>query len=596
MKIKDLYNKSMKYKLSVAALLPIIIIVLFISYYYPAQQKKLIVESANSQVKTLSEMLAFSVGAGLKEANFDLVQTAFNWAKKDKNVIYIEILDETNTSIINFNPNNISVNTNTTVELKEENNTLRNDCAINYQDKNYGKVVIVYSLNEYQNQIDNNLYISLLIGLGILIIGFVITHIFVKPIIQQITTLVNAAEKIGEGDTSVRIEKTSQDEIGKLGEAFNKMSENLAAINKELAEEKQSIEKKVEEAIFESEKQREYLRKSVDKLLNEMNKFSEGDLTVGLEIESEDEIGLLFSGFNKAVNNIKEMLLLIKEAIDKTANASSQISLSSEEIAAGAMEQSMQTSEVATAVDAMSRTIFENAKNTSYAAAAAKESGDKAIQGGSVVEQSIDGMNKVAMVVQKSADTIFTLGRNSDKIGDIVQVINDIADQTNLLALNAAIEAARAGEQGRGFAVVADEVRKLAERTSKATKEIAIMIKQIQTDTSNAVDSIRQGTEEVEKGKEKAVLAGSVLNEIVDKAKKVSDLINQVATAGEEQSATVEQISKNIEAINNVSRESSDGIQQIAHAADDLNNLTSELQNLFSKFKLDNSHGLTKRK
>ncbi|MEW6653432.1 MAG: methyl-accepting chemotaxis protein, partial [Bacteroidota bacterium] len=210
-------------------------------------------------------------------------------------------------------------------------------------------------------------------------------------------------------------------------------------------------------------------------------------------------------------------------------------------------------------------------------------------EGGKVVGQTIEGMNRIAVVVKQSADTVQQLGKSSDQIGEIVQVIDDIADQTNLLALNAAIEAARAGEQGRGFAVVADEVRKLAERTTKATKEIANMIKQIQKDTSEAVISMTSGTVEVEKGKELADEAGKSLSQIISGAEQVVDIVTQVAAASEEQSSAAEQISKNLESINHVTNESATGIQQIARASEDLNRLTLNLQELISRFKISSS-------
>jgi methyl-accepting chemotaxis protein len=183
------------------------------------------------------------------------------------------------------------------------------------------------------------------------------------------------------------------------------------------------------------------------------------------------------------------------------------------------------------------------------------------------------------------------LGKSSDQIGEIISVIDDIADQTNLLALNAAIEAARAGEQGRGFAVVADEVRKLAERTTKATKEIAGMIKKIQVDTAGAVSSMEQGTGEVEKGKQLADRAGASLQEIVGVSQKVTDMVTQIAAASEEQSSASEQISKNVEAISKVTGETAQGTQQIARAAEDLNRLTEKLQELTSRFTVSGTVG-----
>ena len=260
-------------------------------------------------------------------------------------------------------------------------------------------------------------------------------------------------------------------------------------------------------------------------------------------------------------------------------------------MAAGAQEQSSQATEVAGAVEQMTKTIYETTKNTVQATEASKNAGVIAKDGGRVVEETIVGMNRIAEVVRKSADTVQELGKSSDQIGEIVQVIDDIADQTNLLALNAAIEAARAGEQGRGFAVVADEVRKLAERTSKATKEIATMIKQIQKDTYDAVDSMQEGTRQVEDGKLLAEKAGASLEEIIVGAERVVDIVTQVAAASEEQSSAAEQISKNIESISTVTNESASGIQQIAHASEDLNRLTLNLQELIAQFKLDNSSG-----
>jgi len=348
--------------------------------------------------------------------------------------------------------------------------------------------------------------------------------------------------------------------------------------------------------VSESKEMQNYLARTTNTLLEEMNRFAEGDLTVQVIPERQnDHVGRLFQGFNKSVQNIREIVESVTEAVQATASASTEISSSAEEMAAGAQEQSSQTTEIASAVEEMTKTILETSQNSSKSAEAAKNAGAVAKEGGRVVDQTIEGMNRIADVVRKSAETVHALGKGSDQIGEIVQVINDIADQTNLLALNAAIEAARAGEQGRGFAVVADEVRKLAERTTKATKEIAIMIRQIQQDTGGAVESMNKGTEEVEKGISLADKAGQSLKEIIVGVEEVMDMSTQVAAASEEQSSAAEQISKNIEAISGVTQESATGVQQIARAAEDLNRLTVNLQELTSRFILDDTHSSAKQ-
>lgn len=324
--------------------------------------------------------------------------------------------------------------------------------------------------------------------------------------------------------------------------------------------------------------------------------YSTGDLSQRVSANYKGDHQLIKNSINKLGDSFSTILGDVSEAISATASASSQISSSSEEMAAGSQEQSSQTSEIASSVEEMTKTIMDTTKNSAKASEAAANSGKIAKEGGIVVGETIQGMNRVAKSVKKSAETVQALGKSSNEIGEIIQVIDDIADQTNLLALNAAIEAARAGEQGRGFAVVADEVRKLAERTTKATKEIASMIKQIQRDTEEAVITMDQGTIEVDKGIELADKAGLSLKQIINGAQEVVDLSTQVAAASEEQSATAEEISKNIEAISSVTQQSSAGVQQIARAAEDLNRLTDNLQNIVAKFKIGNDITIEKSK
>jgi methyl-accepting chemotaxis protein len=589
MKLVSYIKKSIRAQIVGSVILTLSIIVIFSSIYYPSKQKSSSLETVQTQVITLSEMLSFSVGLGLSEGNFDLVQTAFKWAQKDKNVNYISILDETASEIVTYNPQNLNIEP---VGINHQDEIIRNDedvtvyTTIEYKDKKLGKIILVYSLKEVNETITADTTVSVLISLVIFIFGVLFIFWITRIIIGQINSLNKAAEQVTAGNLDVDLNLNSENEVGVLASSFKIMTDSIKNANEQLVLEKNNIAVKVENAVKESEQQKEYLSHSIDKILIEMNKFAEGDLNVSIYSDKDDEIGKLYSGFNKAVENINQIMMQVSEAVSVTASAGNQISSSSEEMAAGAQEQSAQTSEVASAMEEMTRTIMETTHNATIAAQKSKIAGEIAVSGGKVVEETVAGMNRIAEVVKQSATIVRELGNNSDQIGEIVQVIDEIADQTNLLALNAAIEAARAGEQGRGFAVVADEVRKLAERTTKATKEIATMIMKIQKDTGGAVESIENGTKEVEKGKELANKAGESLKQIIKGTNEVVDVITQVATASAEQSSTSEQISKNIEGINNVTNESAGGIQQIARASEDMNKFTENLQKLISNFKI----------
>jgi methyl-accepting chemotaxis protein len=198
-------------------------------------------------------------------------------------------------------------------------------------------------------------------------------------------------------------------------------------------------------------------------------------------------------------------------------------------------------------------------------------------------------MRNIAGSSKTVADRITSLGKNSEQIGKIIGVIDDIADQTNLLALNAAIEAARAGEQGRGFAVVADEVRKLAERTTKATKEIAGMVESIQTETKSAVQAMEVGSRDVQVGVEKTAAAGVALEEMIKMSEQVGDMISQIATAAAQQSSATEQINANVAQISSLTAESSASADQTAKACTDLSELAFDLQKLASRFTVNAS-------
>jgi methyl-accepting chemotaxis protein len=331
----------------------------------------------------------------------------------------------------------------------------------------------------------------------------------------------------------------------------------------------------------------------VSEMVQQSQRIAKGDLTefytptLEKKINSTDEIGVLVHGFKQMIDSLRDLIRQVKNSTYSVSASATQISSAAEEMAAGSNEQSSQTEEVASAMEEMTRTIAENSQSTITASDTAKQSKAVADHGGKAVLESVEGMKRISSVVHQTAQQVQTLGESSVQIGEIVSVIEEIADQTNLLALNAAIEAARAGEHGRGFAVVADEVRKLAERTTKATKEIGGMIKKIQTDTSSAVDSMAQGTKEVEVGIQLAEKAGKALQEIYDVSQKTNDMISHIATSSEEQASAANQITKNVESISSVTQQNAGAVHQIAQTAVELNKLTDTLQRFVERFSLE---------
>ena len=312
----------------------------------------------------------------------------------------------------------------------------------------------------------------------------------------------------------------------------------------------------------------------------------EGDLTKRLDDTTKDELAEISKYFNLFIEKLHRIISQISSTSTQVASASTQLQATAEHIATGAEEVAAQAGTVATAGEEMSATSGDIAQNCQMAAEGAQRASQAASDGADVARHTIDGIRSRGEKTRENAVIIESLGTRSDQIGAIVATIEDIADQTNLLALNAAIEAARAGEQGRGFAVVADEVRNLATRTTNATKEIGGMIRAIQTETKQAIASMEEGVKGTERGVIEAAQMETSLNNILQQVNDVAMQVNQIATAAEEQTATTSEISSNMLQITEVVQQTSQGAHESATAAAKLNGNAEELQRLVHQFKL----------
>ena len=324
----------------------------------------------------------------------------------------------------------------------------------------------------------------------------------------------------------------------------------------------------------------------IKSLLQASDKLATGDLTVQMEINSNDEIAQISRSFNRFSQSIHNLIGKVKDSVDGVSSASHQLSQSANTVAEGSEQQSSSASSMAATMEELTVSINHVSDGATEALRISEESGRLSGEGSEVIHKTTQEMEHIASQVRASSKIIESLGQKSSQISDIVNVIKDIADQTNLLALNAAIEAARAGEQGRGFAVVADEVRKLAERTATSTKEIYEMVGSIQAGTKDAVQSMEAAVSTVDAGVILAGSAGTAIQEIQSGAKQVVDEVNSISSALREQSVASNDLAIRVEQIAQMSERNSSSAQESAQAAASLRGLSETMQQTIQQFKI----------
>lgn len=357
-------------------------------------------------------------------------------------------------------------------------------------------------------------------------------------------------------------------------------------IEKETLRRRQEAETESERA-RQIQEENERNQMAILRLLDELGDLAEGDLTVNATV-SEDFTGAIADSVNFAIDQLRQLVLVINSTADRVSESSEQTQMNAVELAEASEHQAQEIAGVSAAINEMAVSIDQVSHNATESAGVAKRSVAIAHNGAEVVQRSIEGMNVIRDQIQETSKRIKRLGESSQEIGDIVSLINDIADQTNVLALNAAIQASMAGEAGRGFAVVADEVQRLAERSAGATKQIETLVKTIQADTSEAVMSMESTTSEVVRGARLAKDAGEALEEVQGVSNTLSDLIQNISNAAQQQADSAGHISNTMNIIQDITSQTSSGTMATARSVGELSEMAAALQESVSGFKLSN--------
>jgi methyl-accepting chemotaxis protein len=408
---------------------------------------------------------------------------------------------------------------------------------------------------------------------GVALVALAAGAVFARRITKPLGEIVRVAEHVGRGDLSHTVRVRSEDEIGQLARTFN---DTITRLRSQVLTETERDEEK---------RRREDLQKNITTFLETVTEVAQGDLRKRGEV-TPDVLGNVVDAVNVMVEEIGALLADVRHAALRVSASANDMLTVTDQMTQGAETQARDATTVSREVETMSRSVRQVASNAASAASAAGQALDAAARGESAVRDSLAGMQRIRGEVQVIAKRIKNLGDRSLEISEIVDTIEEIASHTNLLALNAAIEAAGAGESGVRFAVVADEIRKLAERAAKATKDIAGLIRAVQTETQEAVIAMEEGTREVEAGYQVTIKAEENLKQIAGVSRMSAELVQEISGATQEQVRGAEGVAVAMRSIADIAVHTEQAVLQTRRTVDDLVKLADELTRSLSRFKL----------
>ena len=402
-------------------------------------------------------------------------------------------------------------------------------------------------------------------------LGLMTVLLVARGLSRQIESINGVFDRIEAGDFGGRAKVYSDDELGRMAASLN------ATLDKTTA-------------LIQSQGEKAEIQRSIMKLLDEVSGVADGDLTKQAVV-SADMTGAIADSFNFMIEQLRKIIGNVQDATRQVTTAANQISTSAEELVDGSEVQSEQIVNTSAAIDEIAASIQQVSDNAASSTAVAQQALTSAKQGNQAVRNTIEGMNKIREQAQETAKRIKRLGETSQEIGQIVQLIDDIADRTSILALNASIQAAAAGDAGRGFAVVAEEVERLAVRSTEATKKIAALVKAIQGETNEAVGAMEKNIQEVVSGSKIANQAGQSLNEIEGVSLKLAEIILSISQASKQQARSSEALARSMGSISQITKRTASGTKQTAAGVNTLAKLAEDLRGSVSAFKLPHGYG-----
>lgn len=409
--------------------------------------------------------------------------------------------------------------------------------------------------------------------------SFALSQIALKPIEKTTANLQEQFQTVSKGNLNARATVYSEDEFGKLATEFNQMARIILTTTSE-------AQRKAEE----QEQAKEDLQRQVIRLLDDVEGAARGDLTVQAEVTA-DVLGAVADSFNLTIQNLREIVQQVKQATRQVSKGSTENEIFARSLSSDALRQAEELAVTLNSVQVMTNSIQRVAESAREAEEVARSASATALKGGEAVERTVSGILQIRETVAETTRKVKRLAESSQEISKIVALISQIASRTNLLALNASIEAARAGEAGRGFAIVADEVRQLADRAAKASKEIEQIVLQIQSETGSVMTAMEEGTQQVIEGTRLAEQAKRSLEDIIQVSNRIDALVRSITADTVEQTETSRAVAQVMQSVELTAQETSQEAQRVSGSLQSLVGVARDLLNSVERFKVEESDG-----